>query len=245
MLALYGNLILGGTVAALLACVILFPLPAHAVSKIVSNPYGLPTVVNSLQSKSVSSSSINVMDTSIPSMYNLSSHIQEKSHAPIKSDLNIPKNLIVPKACTQNCTVVGTQKDDIIIATSVTDAMVYGLGGNDVIQCGPGICKVYGGPGNNVMISGSSSSAQLYSGSGNNIFIGGTGDTLMVGGKGNDQFYAGFSHDVMIGGGGANYFDCGQNGNGVILDFNAKNGDTKASNCKFVIIVSTNARTPP
>ena len=90
------------------------------------------------------------------------------------------------------------------------------------------------GSGNNVLISGSSSSAQLYGGSGNNIFIGGTGDSLMVGGKGNDQFYAGSSHDVMIGGGGANYFDCGPNGNGVILDFNAKNGDTKASNCKFV-----------
>jgi Ca2+-binding RTX toxin-like protein len=96
-----------------------------------------------------------------------------------------------------------------------------------------------------VLISGSSSSAQLYGGSGNNIFIGGAGDTLMVGGKGNDQFYAGSSHDVMIGGGGANYFDCGPNGNGVILDFNAKNGDTKASNCKFVITVPTGVQTPP
>jgi len=78
-----------------------------------------------------------------------------------------------------------------------------------------------------------------------NIFIGGFGDTLMVGGKGNDQFYAGSSHDVMIGGGGANYFDCGPNGNGVILDFNAKNGDTKAGNCKFVITVPTGVQTPP
>jgi hypothetical protein len=43
----------------------------------------------------------------------------------------------------------------------------------------------------------------------------------------------------MIGGGGANYFDCGLNGNGVILDFNPANGDTKASNCKFVITVHT------
>jgi Ca2+-binding RTX toxin-like protein len=57
----------------------------------------------------------------------------------------------------------------------------------------------------------------------------------MVGGTGNDQFYAGSSHDVMIGGGGANYFDCGRNGSAVILDFNAKNGDTKAGNCKFVM----------
>jgi hypothetical protein len=164
----------------------------------------------------------------------------------IPQGLNIPKNLIVGPECSQQCSpIIGTQKDDIIIATAVTDATIYGLGGNDIIQCGLGNCKAYGGSGDNVLISGSSSSAQLYGGSGNNIFMGGTGDTLMVGGKGNDQFYAGSSHDVMIGGGGANYFDCGPNGNGVILDFNAKNGDTKAGNCKFVITVPTGVQTPP
>jgi Ca2+-binding RTX toxin-like protein len=233
-------------VITFLASGILFQLPAYAAAKIVSDPYGLPTMApgNNSQSKSISSSSISITSTSIPDIYNYS-NLQKKYNVPIKSDLNIPKNLIVPKACTQNCTIIGTQKDDIIIATAVTDALIYGLGGNDVIQCGPGICKIYGGPGNNVMISGSSSTAQIYGGSGNNIFVGSTGDTLMVGGKGNDQFYAGFSHDVMIGGGGANYFDCGPNGNGVVLDFNAKNGDTKASNCKFVITVPTSARTPP
>jgi len=162
------------------------------------------------------------------------------------SGLNIPKNLVVPKACSQNCTaIIGTQKDDIIIATAVTDAIIYGLGGNDIIQCGSGHCKAYGGSGDNVLISGSSSSAQLYGGSGNNIFIGGTGDSLMVGGTGNDQFYAVSGHDVMIGGGGANYFDCGPNGAGVLLDFNAKNGDTKASNCKFVITINTGVPSPP
>ena len=233
-------------VITFLASGILFQLPAYAAAKIVSDPYGLPTMApgNNSQSKSISSSSISITSTSIPDIYNYS-NLQKKYNVPIKPDLNIPKNLIVPKACTQNCTIIGTQKDDIIIATAVTDALIYGLGGNDVIQCGPGICKIYGGPGNNVMISGSSSTAQIYGGSGNNIFVGSTGDTLMVGGKGNDQFYAGFSHDVMIGGGGANYFDCGPNGNGVVLDFNAKNGDTKASNCKFVITVPTSARTPP
>jgi len=162
------------------------------------------------------------------------------------SGLNIPKNLVVPKACSQNCTaIIGTQKDDIIIATAVTDAIIYGPGGNDIIQCGSGHCKAYGGSGDNVLISGSSSSAQLYGGSGNNIFIGGTGDSLMVGGTGNDQFYAGSGHDVMIGGGGANYFDCGINGAGVILDFNPGNGDTKASNCKYVVTVHTNANNNP
>ncbi|MBV9668288.1 MAG: hypothetical protein JO327_09180 [Nitrososphaeraceae archaeon] len=138
--------------------------------------------------------------------------------------------------CTK---IVGTNGPDIIIATAVPNAVIYGRGGNDFIQCGTGNCKVYGGSGDNIMMSSSSSTAQLYGGSGNNVFIGSSGNTLMVGGKGNDQFYAGSGHDVMIGGGGANYFDCGSNGNAVILDFNAKNGDTKAPNCKFAITVNT------
>ena len=209
------------------------PIPHHLIGPSYSNS----TPISSLKSNSYSNS------------YRHSDSGHNKNQYMPKdatSGLNIPKNLIVPKACSQNCTaIIGTQKDDIIIATPVTGATIYGLGGNDIIQCGLGNCKAYGGSGDNVLISGSSSSAQLYGGSGNNIFIGGFGDTLMVGGKGNDQFYAGSSHDVMIGGGGANYFDCGPNGNGVILDFNAKNGDTKASNCKFVITVPTGVQTPP
>jgi len=187
----------------------------------------------------------------------------------IVSGLDLPKNLIAPTPhCVKQpnassissggsspvssvgiimnnnrkigCPVMmGTKGPDIIIATATSSPIIYGLEGNDVIQCGSGNCKVYGGPGDNIMMSSSSSSAQLYGASGNNIFIGAGGDTLMVGGKGNDQFYAGSGHDVMIGGGGANYFDCGSGGNGVILDFNAKNGDTKAPNCKFAITVNT------
>ena len=162
----------------------------------------------------------------------------------IPQGLNVPKNLIIGPQCTQQCPqLIGTQQDDIIIATSVTDATIYGLGGNDFIQCGLGACKAFAGPGDNVLVAGLSESdtSKLYGGSGNNIFIGGLGSALMVGGKGNDQFYAGSGHDVMIGGGGANYFDCGINGAGVILDFNPGNGDTKASNCKYVITVHTNA----
>jgi hypothetical protein len=166
----------------------------------------------------------------------------------IPQGLNVPKNLIVGPQCTQQCPpLIGTQQDDIIIATSVTDATIYGLGGNDFIQCGLGACKAFSGPGDNVLVAGLSESdnSKLYGGSGNNIFIGGLGSALMVGGKGNDQFYAGSGHDVMIGGGGANYFDCGINGAGVILDFNPGNGDTKASNCKYVITVHTNVNNNP
>lgn len=164
----------------------------------------------------------------------------------IAPGLQLPKNLIVPSCSststvsTTNCTpVVGTNGPDIIIASYVPSATIYGLNGNDIIQCGPGTCKVFAGSGDNMMIAGSSTSAQFYGGSGNNVFVGGTGDSLMVGGKGSDQLYAGSGHDILIGGGGSNYFDCGASGNGVILDFNAKNGDTKASNCKYAITVKT------
>jgi Ca2+-binding RTX toxin-like protein len=163
----------------------------------------------------------------------------------IPDGLNVPKNLIVAPDCTQQCPpLIGTQWDDTIIATSTSDASIYGLGGNDFIQCGHGTCKAFAGPGDNVLVAGlaDTDNSKLYGGSGNNIFIGGTGNSLMVGGKGNDQFYAGSGHDVMIGGGGANFFDCGLNGNGVILDFNPAHGDTKASNCKFVITVHPNSQ---
>ena len=229
---------------------VLVPLAANAMPSLGGNGLFLPiphhlTGPSYSNSTSISSSKSNSYSNSYrhsDSGHNKNQYMPKDA----TSGLNIPKNLIVPKACSQNCTaIIGTQKDDIIIATPVTGATIYGLGGNDIIQCGLGNCKAYGGSGDNVLISGSSSSAQLYGGSGNNIFIGGFGDTLMVGGKGNDQFYAGSSHDVMIGGGGANYFDCGPNGNGVILDFNAKNGDTKAGNCKFVITVPTGVQTPP
>jgi hypothetical protein len=158
--------------------------------------------------------------------------------------LNIPSNLIVTPSCTVACPpIIGTQRGAVIVATNTFDASLYGVGGNNVLQCGQGACKAVAGPGNNVLLGSTSQTTdnnRLYGGAGNNIFIGGIGSTLMVGGKvGNDQFYGGTGHDVMIGGRGANYFDCGLNGNGVILNFNPAKGDTKAPNCKFVITVGT------
>jgi hypothetical protein len=163
--------------------------------------------------------------------------------------LNIPRNLIVTPSCTIDCPpIVGTQRGAVIIATATTDASVYGVGGNNVLQCGAGSCKAVAGPGNNVLLASTGNTVdnnRLYGGGGNDIFIGGIGSTLMVGGKvGNDQFYGGTGHDVMIGGRGANYFDCGLNGNGVILNFNPAKGDTKAPNCKFVISANSSNNYP-
>ena len=179
------------------------------------------------------------------------SPVTSLSRSQIANGLELPKNLIIATclssaaSATTGCPpIVGTTGPDIIIATAVNDATVYGLDGNDVIQCGPGTCKIYSGNGDNILMSGSSTTAQLYGGAGNNMFIGGSGDTLMVGGKGNDQMYAGSGHDIMIGGGGNNYFDCGASGNGIILDFNA-NTDTKAGNYKYAMMQNTGISTLP
>jgi Ca2+-binding RTX toxin-like protein len=116
------------------------------------------------------------------------------------------------------------------VLSTLSSSSIYGVGGNNFLQCGQGFCKAVAGPGNNVLLGSTSRTTdnnRLYGGAGNNIFIGRIGSTLMVGGKvGNDQFYGGTGHDVMIGGRGANYFDCGLNGNGVILNSNP----TKAPN---------------
>jgi hypothetical protein len=167
----------------------------------------------------------------------------------IASGLELPRNLIAPtcpgggslQAGGTGCPpVVGTNRADIIFATEVPNSIIYGLGDNDVIQCGTGDCIAYGGPGDNVIASAISAVAKLFGGSGNNVFIGGGGSTLMVGGRGDDQFYAGSGNDMLIGGGGTNFFDCGPNGNAIILDFDPKKGDTKAPNCKFAISANTN-----
>ena len=229
----------------------LFPISHHSMNASISSP-------NSVQFSP--SSNLNIRNGSDSYYYNNSGSWANKTphdlwnpFFAISPFLNIPKNLIVPPTCLLNVcpTIIGTQRGDIIIATAVNNARILGLGGNDVIECGIGNCNVFTAFGNNVLMSGPSTSAHLYGGSGgyfrpgNNIFIGGGGETLMVGGRGNDQFMLDqitylMGDDVMIGGSGVNYFDCGPNGNGVILDFNPAKGDTKAPNCKFVITSYSN-----
>ena len=230
------------TVRIILLVLIALFMTTVSLSSLIMVPYA------DARNKNVKGSAIPIPDN--PLTPPNQAPVTSLSRDTIASGLTLPKNLIVPSCPgagasnigsggTGCAPIVGTNQADIIIATEVPSATIYGLEDNDVIECGTGDCKVYSGPGDNVMVSASSSTAKLFGGSGNNVFIGSGGDTLMVGGKGDDQFYGGSGHDVMIGGGGANYFDCGPNGNAVILDFNAKNGDTKAANCKFAITVNT------
>jgi hypothetical protein len=71
--------------------------------------------------------------------------------------LNIPSNLIVTPSCVVACPpIFGTQRGAVIIATATFDASIYGVGRNNVLQCGEGSCKAVAGPGNNVLLRSTS-----------------------------------------------------------------------------------------
>ena len=124
---------------------------------------------------------------------------------------DIPKNLITGPSCASSCPlIIGTDKDDIIIGVSVTDSIIYGLKGDDVITGGSGATKLYGGDGNDE-INGGAGNALVIGGEGDDLLFGGTGTNTLVGGPGNNELYAGASSDTLIGGSGKDYFNCGAN----------------------------------
>jgi Ca2+-binding RTX toxin-like protein len=164
---------------------------------------------------------------------------------------DIPKNLITGPSCASSCPqIIGTNKDDIIFGVSVTDSLIYGLKGDDVITGGPGETRLYGGDGNDE-INGGAGNALIVGGEGDDVLFGGTGTNTLIGGPGNDQLYAGASSDTLIGGSGKDYFNCGANTraggtsqSAVVLDFNPSEGDTKASNCIYVFTQGGAPATP-
>jgi Ca2+-binding RTX toxin-like protein len=176
-------------------------------------------------------------------------------HFPLPSNAisgsDIPKNLIVGPSCATSCPlIIGTNKDDIINGVPVTDSLIYGLKGDDVITGGSGNTKLYGGDGNDE-INGGAGNALVIGGEGDDVLFGGTGTNIIIGGPGNDQLYAGASADNLIGGDGKDYFNCGANTrtggtsqSAVVLDFNPSEGDTKASNCIYVFTKGSNPATP-
>jgi Ca2+-binding RTX toxin-like protein len=158
------------------------------------------------------------------------------------SGSQIPKNMIRGSSCVSGCpTILGTNKDDIIYGVPVADVSIYGLNGNDYIIGGSGNTRLYGANGNDY-INGGTGNAQMYGGKGDDVLIGGSGNNVILGGPGNDQLYAGTGTDTLIGGTGADFFNCGPQtsaggspSSAIILDFNPAEGDTKSSNCKYVI----------
>src|SRR3954469_12888668 len=89
----------------------------------------------------------------------------------------------------------GTNDDDVIRGTAVTDRIVA-KSGNDYLSAGAGDDMIDGGGGDDV-ISG---------GEGNDVLLGGEGADLLHGGAGDDRFFAG-EGDVVIDTLGANTLD--------------------------------------
>ena len=72
----------------------------------------------------------------------------------INPGLNIPNNLVMAPSCSFSCPpVIGTLPGSIVVATGTVDASIFGLGGNNILQCGEGACKAVAGPGNNVLLA--------------------------------------------------------------------------------------------
>jgi Ca2+-binding RTX toxin-like protein len=112
-----------------------------------------------------------------------------------------------------------------ILAKDVKVIQIYGLGGNDQLDCsgvrsaavyidgGDGADAIYGGGGDAILIGGA----------GGDLVQGGSGNDTLDGGDGNDFLIAGRGTDVLTGGAGADTFTVGSKD--TITDFNALEGD--------------------
>jgi hypothetical protein len=89
------------------------------------------------------------------------------------------------------CTIVGTDRNDILVGTAHRD-VICGLGGNDRISGRGGNDVIGGGAGNDV----------IHSGSGNDRISGRGGNDIIDGGAGNDVIHSGSGKDRISGRGG-------------------------------------------
>lgn len=111
----------------------------------------------------------------------------------------------------QRCTVVGTERVDVLIGTAGNDVLC-GLGGNDVLIGGRGTDVLDGGDGNDAVdagtgndtVSGGSGTDRLTGGDGDDRVTGGSGDDTLRGDDGDDTLVGGPGRDVLTGGYGVN-----------------------------------------
>jgi Ca2+-binding RTX toxin-like protein len=137
------------------------------------------------------------------------------------------------------CTIVGTQRRDVINGTRGNDVIcafggndvVHGGGGNDVILGGAGNDRLYGGAGNDRLYGGAGND-RLYGGAGNDRLDGGAGNDLLVGGSGNDHLSGGAGNDRLNGADTGRFVDwlrCGAGKADVAL---ANDRDHVARDCE-------------
>lgn len=100
-----------------------------------------------------------------------------------------------------DCTILGTDGDDILTGTS-SDDIICGLGGNDTIDAKGGNDIIHAGPGDDTIYARVGDDF-IYGGDGDDFILAHRGNDLIHGGRGNDTIYAGGGDDAATGGPGA------------------------------------------
>lgn len=120
----------------------------------------------------------------------------EDADATVTGSLDAEKvtvNILVTSQNVQNCTIVGTNGDDVLTGTNGDDVIcgldgddqISGLEGNDTILAGEGNDTVNGGDGNDT-INGAAGDDMLFGNAGNDRIFAGEGDDRADGGEGSD-----------------------------------------------------------
>lgn len=94
-----------------------------------------------------------------------------------------------------------------------------------------------------VTAAGSYFPVELNGGNGNDRLVGSHGNDTLLGGNGNDTLLGGDGDDLLVGGAGADVFDFStSNGNDILKDFNAAQGDRIGLTVNQTYTLDANAR---
>lgn len=106
--------------------------------------------------------------------------------------------------------LIGSAYGDTLTGTNSATAgnVIYGRGGDDVIDGGDGPDRLYGGTGNDT-IRQSAGDGLLDGGAGNDTLSAGAGNDTITGGDGDDRIDAGLGNDTVSGGAGADTIRAG------------------------------------
>lgn len=157
-----------------------------------------------------------------------------------------------------DCTINGTNGDDILVGTPGNDVicggpgndMLFGGGGHDVLFGGPGNDSLFGEDGNDLLLGGSGKGDDameggagndniqgeegndtLNGGTGSNALFGGNGEDSLTGGNGNDLLNGGNGNDVQVGGSGSDSL-IGDNGGDSLDTVDGVSGNDNADGGK-------------
>jgi hypothetical protein len=125
--------------------------------------------------------------------------------------------------------LVGTLNSDIIYGKDGLDVL-QGREGDDILDGGNDDDSLFGDDGNDELL-GSFGDDQMFSGNGDDVLDGSFGNDYIIGGNGKDELYGSQGNDVLKGGYGPDFFDCGSEID-IVLDYNAREGDTVSGNCE-------------